>query len=380
MRDIRDLIIELLNYIESEIEDKPLREHGIEYTKIDGEFFESIFSKYCKQALQLDKFNELKLEDIRGHKFPDFSINHGKTKFGVEIKSSETGKWSLRGNSVYESTATNDFDDIFVFFGSYKKEEDAYEVKYTEYWRAVKDIKVTHSPRFDICVNDEINTKFFSNWQEFVDFKTMKKSEKTEYLQKFLKEQKKGQNLWYVSSEDPEQLKPMLFTDLDKHTQDEILTKCYILFASDIFKVKTANKGNGFSMDTYYGNIAKYLLEEHFVISPSIRDRFSSGGWKPIDIDGQNVLLPAVFKSFTDLAQSIYSMLSELDNGNLNDFKEIVIDKWSEFDVEYDNESFLNSYINHLNYLENTPNLRCLIRKALSAENETNILSSKICS
>lgn len=30
MRDLRDLIIELLDYIESEIEDKPLREHGIE--------------------------------------------------------------------------------------------------------------------------------------------------------------------------------------------------------------------------------------------------------------------------------------------------------------------------------------------------------------
>lgn len=380
MRDLRDLIIELLDFIKSEINDKPLREHGIEYTKIDGEFFESIFSKYCTEALQLKKFNGLKLEDIRGHKFPDFSINHGEIKFGVEIKSSEKGSWTIRGNSVYENTATTDFDDIFVFFGSYKKEKDAYEVKYTEYWKAVKDIKVTHSPRFDISVNPEINTDFFPTWQDFVKFKTMKKSKKTEYLQKFLKEQKKGQNLWYVPSEDSEQLKPMLFTELDKHTQDEILTKCYILFASDIFKVKTATNEYGFSMDTYYGNIAKYLLEEHFVISPSIRDRFSSGGWKPIDIYGQNVLLPAVFKSFTDLAQSIYSMLSELDNGNLNDFKEIVIDKWSEFDVEYDNESFLNSYINHLNYLENTPNLRCLIRKASSVQNETNILSSKICS
>jgi hypothetical protein len=377
---MRDLVIELLKYIESEIEDKPLSEHGIEYTKIDGEFFESIFSKYCTQALQLDEFNKLKLEDIRGHKFPDFSINHGELKFGVEIKSSERGDWTIPGNSVYENTATTDFDDIFVFFGSYKKEKDAYEVIFTEYWRAVKDIKVTHSPRFNISVNPEIKTDFFPNWQTFVDFKTMKKSEKTEYLQKFLKEQKKGQNLWYVPSEDSERLNPMLFTDLDKHTQDEILTKCYILFASDIFKVKTANNEYGFSMDTYYGNIAKYLLEEHFVINPSIRDRFSSGGWKPIDIYEQDVSLPAIFKNFTNLGQSIYSMLSELDKGNLNDFKEIVIDKWSEFDVEYDNESFLNSYKNHLNHLENAPNLNCLIRKALSVENETHILSSKISS
>ena len=375
---MRDLVLELLDYIASEIKDKPLSEHGIEYTKIDGEFFESIFSKYCTEALQLDKFNELKLEDIRGHKFPDFSINHGEIKFGVEIKSSEKGSWTIPGNSVYENTATTDFDDIFVFFGSYKKEKDAYEVKHTEYWKAVKDIKVTHSPRFDISVNPEINTDFFPNWQAFVDFKNMKKSKKTEYLQKFLREQKKGQNFCYVPSEDSEQLKPMLFNELDKHTQDKILTECYILFASDIFKVKTANNEYGFSMDTYYGNIAKYLLEEHFVINPSIRDRFSSGGWKSIDIYEQDVSLPAVFKSFTNLGQSIYSMLSELDNGNLNDFKEIVIDKWSEFHVEYDNESFLNSYKDHLNHLENTPNLHCLIRKALNVQNETHILSSKI--
>ena len=375
---MRDLIIELLDYIASEIKDKPLSEHGIEYTKIDGEFFESIFSKYCIQALQLDKFNELKLEDIRGHKFPDFSINHGEIKFGVEIKSSEKGSWTIPGNSVYENIGTTDFDDIFVFFGSYKKEKDSYEVIFTEYWKAVKDIKVTHSPRFDISVNPEINTDFFPNWQAFVDFKNMKKSKKTEFLQRFLREQKKGQNLWYVPSEDSERLKPMLFTDLDKHTQDEILTKCYILFASDIFKVKTANNEYGFSMDTYYGNIAKYLLEEHFVINPSIRDRFSSGGWKSIDIYEQDVSLPAVFKSFSNLGQSIYSMLSELDNGNLNDFKEIVIDKWSEFHVEYDNESFLNSYKNHLDHLENTPNLHCLIRKVLRVEDETYILSSKV--
>ena len=375
---MRDLILELLDYIASEIKDKPLSEHGIEYTKIDGEFFESIFSKYCIQALQLDKFNELKLEDIRGHKFPDFSINHGEIKFGVEIKSSEKGSWTIPGNSVYENIGTTDFDDIFVFFGSYKKEKDSYEVIFTEYWKAVKDIKVTHSPRFDISVNPEINTDFFPNWQAFVDFKNMKKSKKTEFLQRFLREQKKGQNLWYVPSEDSERLKPMLFTDLDKHTQDEILTKCYILFASDIFKVKTANNEYGFSMDTYYGNIAKYLLEEHFVINPSIRDRFSSGGWKSIDIYEQDVSLPAVFKSFSNLGQSIYSMLSELDNGNLNDFKEIVIDKWSEFHVEYDNESFLNSYKNHLDHLENTPNLHCLIRKVLRVEDETYILSSKV--
>ena len=55
----------------------------------------------------------------------------------------------------------------------------------------MKDIKVTHSPRFEISVREDAETSFFENWDKFVAFKQQSKEEKTEYLQKFLKEQKR---------------------------------------------------------------------------------------------------------------------------------------------------------------------------------------------
>ena len=103
--------------------------------------------KKCEEILEKQEFQGIKLEDIRGHKFPDFILNYNNKKYGVEIKSSEKGNWTIPGNSVFENT--------FVFFGSFKEKENAFKVKLTEYWKAVKDIKVTHSPRFEISVRED---------------------------------------------------------------------------------------------------------------------------------------------------------------------------------------------------------------------------------
>lgn len=376
---MKEEIVDLLNEIADLIKDKPLADLEIEYKKIDGEYFERVFQSKCEEVLKKEKFKNITLTDIRGHKFPDFSLDFGDKKYGVEIKSSEKGSWTIPGNSVYENTPTGDFEDIFVFFGSYKEYKSSFEVVFTEYWRAVKDIKVTHSPRFEISVNPEIKTDFFDNWDSFVDFKQKDKDEKTLLLQKFLREQKAGQNLWYVQSED-EQAEPMLFEELSKEIQKEILAKCFILFSSDIFKVKKAK--NGYTMDSNYKGILRYLLDEHFVFSPSIRDKFSSGGKKGLEDTHTPPKFPAVFKRFSDLGNQIYHILEQLDKGELNNFKETLLLIWenNKNEAKYNNESFIDSYKKHLDDLENKPNLQYIIRKELGKDDRTNILSSKISS
>lgn len=372
----------LLTEVKKMIEGKSLNDLGVEYSKIDGEYFEKVFKKKCKEILCKKEFEGIILEDIRGHKFPDFVLKFNEKKYGVEIKSSERGSWTIPGNSVYENTPTGDFEDIFVFFGSYKEQKNGFEIIFTEYWKAVKDIKVTHSPRFEISVNPEIKTDFFDDWKSFVDFKQKSKEEKTVLLQKFLKEQKEGQNLWYVQSTN-EQAEPMLFEDLKKEVQSEILAKCFILFSSDIFRVKQSLDSQKYLMDSNYKGILRYLLDEYFVFSASIRDKFSSGGRKGLLDDKTPPKFPAVFKKFSVLGNKIYIILEKLDKGELSDFKETLLTIWNESENEAKNDdiSFIEYYKAHLNYLENETNLRYIIREELEeldVEDKTNFLSSKI--
>ncbi|CYU09480.1 hypothetical protein [Streptococcus suis] len=374
---MREQIKTILNEVKELIEGKKLETLGIEFKKIDGEYFEKVFQKYCQSVLERDEFNEFILNDIRGHKFPDFSIEKDGSIYGVEIKSSEKGNWTIPGNSVYENTPTTNFEDIFVFFGSYKENVDSFEVRITEYWKAVKDIKVTHSPRFEISVNPEIETDFFESWDAFATFKQKDKDEKTKLLQDFLKEKKAGQNLWYVPVGE-EQAEPMLFEKLEKEVQNEILAKCFILFPSEIFKAKSTGE-----MDSDYKDVTRFLLEEYFVYSPSMRDKFSSGGKKGLEQDNEPPKFPAVFKRFAKLGNQIHKILQGLDQGDSGNFKELLLTIWNQENsvIRYDGESFVTSYKSHLNNLENSPNLQYVIRKELKElvdDTETNFLSSKI--
>ena len=44
---MKEKIKELLNEVKKSIEDKPLNDLGIEYSKIDGEYFVKVFKKKC---------------------------------------------------------------------------------------------------------------------------------------------------------------------------------------------------------------------------------------------------------------------------------------------------------------------------------------------
>ncbi len=138
-------------------------------------------------------------------------------------------------------------------------------------------------------------------------------------------------------------------------------------------------------MDSNYKGILRYLLDDYFVFSASIRDKFSNGGRKGLLDDKTPPKFPAVFKKFSVLGNKIYIILEKLDKGELSDFKETLLTIWngSENEANYDDISFIESYKAHLNYLENESNLRYIIREELGeldVDDKTSILSSKISS
>lgn len=68
------------------------------------------------------KFHNLKINLISGHHFPDIDIFIDNVKYGIELKSSQKGVWSIPGNSIFESISNEDYVEIFVMFGSRKKD------------------------------------------------------------------------------------------------------------------------------------------------------------------------------------------------------------------------------------------------------------------
>ena len=56
---MKEKIKELLNEVKKSIEDKPLNDLGIEYSKIDGEYFEKVFKKKCEEILNNKEFEDV---------------------------------------------------------------------------------------------------------------------------------------------------------------------------------------------------------------------------------------------------------------------------------------------------------------------------------
>lgn len=49
----------LLSEVRKLIEDKPLDDLGIDFSKIDGEYFENVFKKKCEEILRNKNFKAL---------------------------------------------------------------------------------------------------------------------------------------------------------------------------------------------------------------------------------------------------------------------------------------------------------------------------------
>lgn len=85
------------------------------------------------------------------HKFPDITLEYEADgeKIGVEVKLHTSGEsWTTLGNSVRSSTQEPGLETIFLLFGNFEQQPPAFAIK--PYAKCIKDIKLTHSPRYMI--------------------------------------------------------------------------------------------------------------------------------------------------------------------------------------------------------------------------------------
>ena len=230
--------------------------------------------------------------------FPDIIIG----EYGIEVKFSNSQKWDSMGNSIFEGTYRHEVSkDIFVFFG--KKNANGIEVKFDLYENCLSDIKVTHSPRFYINMEQDKDESILNQMGiSYKEYRALSNSEKSKLIKKQLKNKlASGEEVWWMDEEVPPVIREYRNQSTEK--KNKITAELFAYFPELLSN----------SSSKYMGP-SVYLLSNYQLINSSLRDSFTAGGTVDFCVQGQIVnKVPKIYKKIYKLAPEIYKVIEETD-------------------------------------------------------------------
>lgn len=266
-----------------------------------------------------------------GHHFPDMDLIVNQKRYGLELKSRNNGSWDTNGNSVFESITDEDYEEIFLLFGSKEPNRDHLLVKYDYYWNVTTAINVTHSPRFKINMN--ATSSVFANSEEYNKLREMDEKQKVIFLQTYLKKHTSGVKWFVPQSESSESVKPTSLNSLPLDLQNQVKAEVLVLFPQDLITSKKAD----------YSRAHEFIISNYFYYSSSFRDFFSAGGkWKYNDTE-----FPQSLGTLHKLAPKINEILSHASI----EFQELAYQNWEELKIPFDKKSFRDDYHKVINFI-----------------------------
>lgn len=254
--------------------------------------------------------------------FPDIVIelNNG-INYGIEVKYSHVGRWESLGNSIFESTAIKGLNETFLFFG--KRENEQIKVRYNNYQNCLSDVKVTHSPRF--VINMDQDTSFFDYLDiTYNQFRKKEKTEKGKVIKDFYKSNlKEGEEVWWIDKEESESAPTLTsYGNLDRDFKKKLFLEAIVLFP-EIFSNRQRTK---------YLGVAVYWLTNYQVYHSSLRDVFSASGKVTVKMPeiGEYVVSRIYGTLFTH-ARDINYLFNECDD----QFLALCEEKWEGLLAKY---------------------------------------------
>jgi len=238
-----------------------------------------------------------KVEHNGPQTFPDLCIK----SIGIEIKLSQRDSWESLGNSIREGTKIKGLTEIYVFF---LKQDRTPDIKFGPYKDFLSDIIVTHSPRYKINMNikpeESILKKINMDYDNFSGDSAIKKIQ--EYYSK------QGKDAWWIISKEDKETTAFLRkqSDLSKDELDKIRVDCMIFFP-EIFS-KSKNK---------YERLPGYILENYDCIFSNLRDLFSAGGKKYLELNNGVKLISKIEYYLYELSKKIHNQFNTLNKKDL---------------------------------------------------------------
>ena len=204
---------------------------------------------------------ENSIQVIGGQRFPDIVANKF---YGIEVKTTTQNHWKTTGNSVLESTRVGDVERIFMLFA---KLANPIEFKCRPYEECLSEVVVTHSPRYLIDMNLPVGKTIFDKMETPYDTLRKKENPLGSVVDYYKSKLKPGEQLWWIDNNNMSNLSIKMWKNIEKEKKKEILTKIMVLF-TEIF-------GNN---NKKFERIPAWLVTREGIVTPNIRDLFSSGG------------------------------------------------------------------------------------------------------
>lgn len=244
---------------------------------------------------------------VSGARFPDIVV---AGLYGVEVKSTIKDHWTSTGSSIVESTRQPGVERIAMLFaklGGFVK-----EFRWRPYEDVLKDIAVTHCPRYLIDMELPQDKSIFKKIG--TDYDTFRKSGNSialvrDYYRDKAHSMGRTEMPWWLG--DPQadvatSVTVTLWRNLPLHEKYNLRAMMLILFP------EVANEK--------FDNAALWLVTTRSVLNPHIRDVFSAGG-KVQELGGFQLLtpMPKIYKTITDSLPTICQLLADREFVNGSD-------------------------------------------------------------
>lgn len=269
-------------------------------------FLVSLLKDACT-SLGLD---ETLISHHGGHSFPDVTLRN--THYGIEIKGAKAHR-SFNGNSVIASTMKPGLKKVFLMYWI----GDDKEVGYRNYFECVATPVVTHSPRFQLDIDLELNKSMFGSGEDKVglveDIIFSGDSIDSEKIIQWManKAKSKGESPWWITTDESV---PAGSTGLSKFSNLSTDKKNNFLKEALLAFPKVFDK----TSPTKYNGLFEWAIQKKSVYTT--RDDYSAGGKVEIILPSFSqspVLVPQVIQVATEAFRGdskIY--INELENSN----------------------------------------------------------------
>ncbi len=265
-----------------------------------------------------------------GHFFPDIIVG---LHYGVEVKTTKENKWTSLGNSIFEGVSDDEITNIYMMFGNLGSTPP--EFRFRPYQNCLKNIAVTHSPRYmiDMDIADIPNETIFRKMHtDYNSYKKMSDIEKVTLMRAhYLKTAQNGKYdmpWWMGETEGVNNLS--FFSETSSIEKDNIISRALILFPSLYHYKSDRNK---------YKPFALWLCTRYGKLLYNVRDEFSASGQVNY-INNKKIPkpYPQIVKTVLDHLSLIKKLLKDPD-------VELTIDVKEMWDFKYDEKDLYSSWV-----------------------------------
>jgi hypothetical protein len=290
------------------------------------------FPKRHGVALETDVFDAMVASSIRtkfegslellsGHSFPDILA---MKLFGAEVKSTSQNHWITAGNSIKETTRIDGIERIYLIFG---KLVNPVEFKSRKYEECLREVVVTHSPRYRIDMDLPKGATIFDQIGMSYDELRSTSDPIGEIVKFYRGKLQEGESLWWAGGMKPVVDGPQLQNQQEVEVTSPFTLRPQLLVAREeknqllVKGLTSFTEVFGSNNPQKYSRYSLWLASTHSIIPTSIRDWFSAGGLTNLTVgktEFKNV--PQVFSKVYEFRREIFNELANDPDGDVRLF------------------------------------------------------------